>query len=282
MRNQAVKTIETLLEKVEHKIREALPSTISSDRFCRIVMTTIQTSIGTYNDLTKCDVSTLFAAILKASQLGLYVDGRESAIVSYKGTAQLLPMVSGIMKLARNSGEIANWNVQVVKKNDAFSYSQGDDPKMEHRPALSDRGPTIGAYSIVTLTNGERSREWMSREEIEDIRTRSMGGGIKGPWKTDYDEMAKKTVIRRHFKRLPSSSDIDGAMHDFDDAVGINAEKPSPPPKMTTNRILEQVAQSAEPETEPDTEPETEPESTEEPEPLPEVLETEPQEGDML
>lgn len=192
------------IDKMGPQFKAALPAHVDVKKFQRVAMTAIQQSPA----LLDADRRTLFGACMRAAQDGLLPDGREGAIVTFKGQAQWMPMVAGIMKKVRNSGEISTWSVQVVKANDEFDFQLGDEEKIVHKPALTERGDTIGAYSIVTMKDGEKSREWMSIEEINRIRQRSRSGN-SGPWNTDFDEMAKKTVVRRHAKRLPMSTDLD-------------------------------------------------------------------------
>ena len=208
----AVQEVRSSIEKMAPQFKAALPSHVSVERFVRVTLTAIQTSPA----LLEADRRSLYAAATRAAQTGLLPDGREGAIVTFKGQAQWMPMVAGIMKLVRNSGEISTWSVQAVYENDAFDFELGDNERIVHKPALKNRGPIIGAYSIVTMKDGERSREFMSAEEIDAIRKRSRSGG-SGPWVTDYAEMAKKTVVRRHAKRLPMSTDLDGVLHEDDE-----------------------------------------------------------------
>lgn len=208
----AVQEVRTSIEKMAPQFKAALPSHVSVERFVRVTLTAIQTSPA----LLEADRRSLYAAATRAAQTGLLPDGREGAIVTFKGQAQWMPMVAGIMKLVRNSGEISTWSVQAVYENDTFDFELGDNERIVHKPALRNRGPIIGAYSIVTMKDGERSREFMSAEEIDAIRKRSRSGG-SGPWVTDYAEMAKKTVVRRHAKRLPMSTDLDGVLHEDDE-----------------------------------------------------------------
>jgi len=228
MSNQAPAVIEEVrgaLTKMAPQFKAALPSHVSVEKFQRVVMTALQMTPA----LLQADRRTLFMAATRAAQTGLLPDGREGAIVSFGNQAQFMPMVAGIMKLVRNSGEISTWSVQTVHENDDFTCEFGDSERIEHKRALRNRGELVGAYSIVTMKDGEKSREYMDVDEIEAIRKRSRSGNA-GPWKTDYSEMAKKTVVRRHSKRLPMSTDLDGALHE-DDELFMPPETPAEQPQ---------------------------------------------------
>lgn len=202
------------LSKMEGEFRAALPAHIPVERFTRVILTAIQNN----PDLLTVNRRSLWNSAMKAAQDGLLPDGRDGAIVPYKGEAQWLPMIGGIRKKVRNSGEIATWDVQAVYEGDEFAFELGDEPYIRHRPALTKRGKLIAVYSIATLKSGEKSRDVMSVEDVEKIRAKSRSQ--KGPWSdpTFYPEMAKKTVARRHSKVLPMSTDLDDLMR-RDDAL---------------------------------------------------------------
>ena len=108
----------------------------------------------------------------------------------------------------RNSGEVSSAEAHVVYENDEFDYLLGDNPRIEHKPALSGRGEPVAAYAIIKLTNGEVLREIMSIEEIEWVR-RVSKAPKGGPWDNWWGEMARKTVLRRCAKSAPTQSDLD-------------------------------------------------------------------------
>ena len=116
-------------------------------------------------------------------------------------------MVAGVIKRVRNSGEVSRLNAFVVYRNDTFHVSYGLEMKLEHVPNFENPGDPIGAYAICLFKDGENDFEFMSVKQINDIKARSKSGD-SGPWKTDWSEMARKTVIRRLAKRLPVDSDI--------------------------------------------------------------------------
>lgn len=202
------------MTRLDDQFAAALPAHIPLERFKRVLMTAIQGN----PDLVRCDRRSMWNAAMKAAQDGLLPDGREGAIVSYKGNAQWLPMVAGIRKKVRNSGEIATWDVHAVYEHDVFDYELGDAPRIVHKPALVKRGKLVAVYSIAVLKSGEISRDVMNVEEVEAIRAKSRAAN--GPWNDPafYPEMAKKTVAKRHAKVLPMSTDLDDLMR-RDDAL---------------------------------------------------------------
>jgi recombination protein RecT len=117
-------------------------------------------------------------------------------------------MVRGLLKVARNSGEISHIDAAAVYEKDHFVFERGDDSRIEHRPYLGteDPGEVIAAYCIAKLTNGEVHREVMSRRDIEKVRAASKASNGPG-WTTWYDKFAIKSFVKRASKLLPSSSD---------------------------------------------------------------------------
>lgn len=204
-----------------------LPQNVTVEKFTRIVKTAaIQTP-----DLLVADRPSLFMACFKAAQDGLLPDGRESALVIYntkqkdgtwKKLVQYMPMFGGILKKIRNSGELATINANVVYENDYFDYELGDNERIIHKPALSNRGKVIGAYAIAKTKDDAIYREVMSLEEIEKVRASSKSKD-NGPWVTWYEEMCRKTVIRRLAKRLPMSTDVEEVIRRDDELYDFTA-----------------------------------------------------------
>lgn len=214
------------------EIAKALPKDIDPDRFIRTVITAVQMN----NELAFADRRSLLASCMKAAQDGLMPDGREAVLNIYKtkvktpngdewiNAVQYLPMVRGLLKVARNSGEIAHIDAAAVYEKDEFIFERGDDSKLVHRPYLGaeDPGPVIASYMIAKLTNGETHREVMSRRDIEKVREASKASNGPG-WSKWYDQFAIKSVIKRGTKLLPQSSDrlLRVIEHD-NDAMGFD------------------------------------------------------------
>lgn len=222
------------LENMEIQFKNALPAHIPVERFMRVVLTAIQNN----PDLLKADRKSLWNAAMKAAQDGLLPDGREGAMVVRKmggGGLSITwqPMIAGIRKKARNSGEIATWDAHIVCAGDHFQFQLGDNPQINHSYGLqTERGAIIGAYSVCVLKDGTKSYEVMSIGEMHSIRDRSdawkafKAQRIKStPWGTDEGEMCRKTVARRHSKVIPMSSDLDDLMRRDDELYQFDTAK---------------------------------------------------------
>ncbi len=220
----ALVEVRTAVEKMAPQFKAALPAHIPVERFVRTTLTAVQTN----PDLMEADRRTLFAAATRAAQMGLLPDGREGAIVTFNGKCSFMPMLGGILKLVRNSGELASIDAQIVYKADKFTYRPGIDLVPQHEPDwFGDRGEVVGVYAVAKMKDGAAYVEILSKKQVEQVRAVSRSRNA-GPWSTWWDEMARKTAIRRLAKRLPLSTDLDGVVHE-DDELFMPPEQPAAP-----------------------------------------------------
>ncbi len=227
--NNPVAVIRQNLHAMAPQFQAALPKHITVEKFTRVAMNAIQNN----PDLANADRSSLFGAIVRLAQDGLLPDGREAAVVLFGNKAQAMPMIAGVLKKLRQSGEIAKISAQVVHENDTFVWSLGFDEDVTHTcpPLDQPRGKAIGAYATAVLKDGSRMLEVMSLEDIEKVRKVSRASG-RGPWVDWWGEMARKTVMRRLAKRLPMSSDRDQEILERDETLTIDhqpQEQPAEP-----------------------------------------------------
>ena len=215
------------LTKMSPEFQAALPPQINVEKFIRTTLTAVQMQ----PDLLMADRRTLLGACMKAAQDGLLPDGREAALVIFNSKegkkVQYMPMIGGVLKKIRNSGELASISAQVAYSADFFEYELGDEEKITHKPFMGgDRGQVIAVYAVAKTKDGAVYREVMSVSDVEKVRAASRAGRF-GPWVDWWDEMAKKTVIRRLAKRLPSSADVDQMMDNDNDQYEFVQRRPS-------------------------------------------------------
>jgi recombination protein RecT len=153
--------------------------------------------------------------MMNAAQLGLEPNTPlgQAYLLPYSnhGTleSQFIIGYKGLIDLAYRSGQVKTIYAEAVHENDEFEYELGLEPKLKHIPAMKDRGEVIYYYAVFKLINGGEGFKVMSKEDVEKIRLRSPSANAGfSPWKTDYDSMAKKTVIRQVLKYAPLSTDI--------------------------------------------------------------------------
>jgi len=199
---QKAANIRALLEQSKKQMSMALPKHLTADRLLRVAMTSIQRT----PKLLDCTQQSLLACVMTCAQLGLEPDQflGQAYLVPYGNVCTLIPGYRGYIALARRSGEVQSVSSQVVYDNDHFLLQYGIEEKLEHIPADGDRGAVKGAYVVFKYKDGSYSFDYMAKNDIDKIRKRSKAAN-DGPWATDYDEMAKKTVIKRHVKLAPLS-----------------------------------------------------------------------------
>ncbi|MHC4371164.1 MAG: recombinase RecT [Planctomycetota bacterium] len=205
--------IKQLAQKPEFlaEIAEALPNHITKERMISVFLTAITTT----PELANCEPFSLLRAVKEASQLGLPTDGilGHGYILPFGKQAKFIPGYRGLMDLARRSGQVEWIQARVVYEGDEFEYEYGLEPSLTHKEAPRGEGDrkVVAVYAAAKLVTGEKVFEVMYREDIEKIRQRSPSGR-KGPWVTDWEEMARKTLIRRLMKYLPLSTDVQAAV----------------------------------------------------------------------
>lgn len=225
-------TIEDYLKKMAPAMSQALPKHMDIDRLTRIAMTTIRTTPG----LREADVGSLLGAVMQAAQLGL-----EPGLMGHcyllpfrnnkKGITEVQFIIGykGMIDLARRSGHIQSIYSHAVYENDEFEFELGLDPKLLHKPTMdADKGTFIGAYAVAKFKDGGYQFEFMSKADIEKRKGRSKAANSKfSPWHTDYEEMAKKTVVRHMWKYLPISVEVQQQVA-HDEGTGRNIKDITP------------------------------------------------------
>lgn len=206
------KTMQAYIKAMEPAIKKALPSVITPERFTRMVLS----SLSSTPKLAECSPQSFLAAMMTAAQLGVEPN-------TALGQAYLLPYrnhgnmecqfqlgYKGLIDLAYRSGEVSVIQAHTVYENDVFEYELGMDPKLRHVPAKADRGEAVAYYAMFKTKDGGYGFEVMSVDDVQRHAQRyskSYGSG-SSPWRSNFDEMAKKTVLKRALKYAPLKSDF--------------------------------------------------------------------------
>ncbi len=167
--------------------------------------TQAQLAVARNPALLQCTPASFMESMVRAGELGLRFAGAggEAYLVPYKNSCTLIIGYRGLCALARRTGKVTRIEARCVHEKDVFEISYGSGQQILHRPHLgADRGELTCAYALGELKGGDMQIEVMTRAELDVIKDRSRANG-KGPWKTDYEEMARKTVVRRLCKYLP-------------------------------------------------------------------------------
>lgn len=211
-----------LLNAKKGEIAKMLPKHLNAERLLKVA----QIAATTTPALAKCDVASLVGAIGQCAQMGLEpntVLGHaylvpfntkrkdQQGIERWVNSVQVIIGYKGLIDLARRSGQIVSIAAHEVCEHDQFDLVYGLDEKLEHRPAMGERGEVIGFYAVARLKDGGYSFEFMSRLQVEQIAAGTQSKGKYGPWKDHFTEMGRKTVIRRLAKYLPLSIEFQTA-----------------------------------------------------------------------
>ncbi len=219
------KNFPAMLEQFKGEIARALPKHINPDRMARIALTAFRMT----PKLAECDPRSVFAAVIQSAQLGLEVGLMgEAHLVPFGDQCQLIPGYTGLMKLARNGGQVIDIYAHEVRERDTFSLKFGLERDLKHEPLSldggfpasdDDRGKIVGFYAVAVFKDGNRTFVAMGRSEVERIRDSSKGYQAakkykkESPWDTDFPSMGLKTAIRRLCtKYLPKSPELATAL----------------------------------------------------------------------
>lgn len=153
----------------------------------------------------------------------------------------LEPSYVGLCDLCTMSGAIEWLQSGVVYANDTFmDNGPGNRPTHTYNAFSKDRGEFAGVYCTAKTTKGDYLTTIMPAsdvigirersEAVKAFRTKNVGNG--GPWMTDFEEMAKKSVVRRAYKMLPKTAEserMDNAVMLSNENEGFEALVSAPP-----------------------------------------------------
>ncbi|MBR8025194.1 recombinase RecT [Burkholderia cenocepacia] len=226
-RDAGIGSVKTFFESQKATLAAVLPRHVSPDRMLKIALGALRTT----PKLMECTVESLMGAVVQCSQLGLEPNtplGHAYLIpfekkkkvggewVTEKVETQIVIGYKGLIDLARRSGQVVSIAAHAVYEHDHFDYAFGLNEKLEHKPAMSARGRVIAFYAVAKLVGGGHAFEVMSAEQVNEIRDASQNYKFardkeKTVWGQHYEEMGRKTVLRRLFKYLPVSIELASA-----------------------------------------------------------------------
>lgn len=199
------------------RIQAVMPKHMSPDRMYQLALSCYNTTPR----LSQCSAASVLSCVMKCSALGL-----EPSAVDGLGRAYILPYrngktggyeatfilgYKGMLDLCRRSGELKDVSARAVYEGDEFSYSFGLEDSLVHVPstAVKEGRALTHVYAVAHFKDGGYYFDVMSKDEVDAVRRRSKASS-SGPWVTDYEAMAKKTVLRRIFPYLPVSIEAQG------------------------------------------------------------------------
>lgn len=218
------KDFPTMLNAWKGEIAAALPKHLNADRMARIALTCFRQT----PKLGECDPKSVFAAVIQCAQLGIEPGLMgEAHLIPFKDKCQLIPGYQGLIKLAKQTGQVVDIYAVAVREKDKFHVQFGTDRKLEHTPLTAkggfpagdkERGDIVGFYAVAVFKDGTRAFEVMGAEQVRAIRDGSSGYQAAkrfkkdSPWDTHFEAMGKKTLIRALCKYLPKSPELAAAV----------------------------------------------------------------------
>lgn len=199
-------TIKDYINVMQGEIAKALPKVMTPERFTRIALSAVSNT----PKLAECTPQSFLAAMMNAAQLGLEPNTPlgQAYLIPYKNQCQFQIGYKGMIDLAYRSGEVKTLMAQTVYENDEFDFSFGLEPTLKHVPAKSNRGKPIWFYAVFKLVNGGQGFEVMSVEDVKEHAKKYSKAYNSGPWQTNFEEMAKKTVLKKALKYAPLKTEF--------------------------------------------------------------------------
>jgi len=251
-------TVRQHLEARKAEFAMVLPKHLPAERLVRLALS----QFAKTPQLLTCSMPSLLRAMMFCAELGLEPVGAGGVWltprqVKHKDKSgqwnkvwECVPITDwrGLVKVMKRGGEVKMVESRCVYGSDDFRVQYGTDPKIEHQPALSGNpGELIAVYAVVTFADGSKQFEVMTAGDVEAIRKRSPGGDSDfGPWKSDWPEMARKTVVRRLSKYVPNE-EVQEAL-DKEDLIATDADMPIealPTPQPKTKQLAAKLRANA-------------------------------------
>lgn len=189
------------------EIAKVLPDKVTPDRLIGVLSFMIKGN----SQIANASANSLIAAVIQSAQQGLDPALGECYFVPFvnKGVKEVQYIIGykGMVELMNRSKKAALLSTECVYEHDHFKYALGLNPILEHVPYEGPRGEFKGVYAIAAnLVANEKVFVYLSKEDVDKVRASSKAGKSEySPWAKWYDEMAKKTAIRRLCKLLPLS-----------------------------------------------------------------------------
>ena len=209
-------SMQVYIKQMQGEIKKALPAVMTPERFTRIVLSALSTN----PKLAQTTPQSFLSAMMTAAQLGMEPNtplGQAYLIPYYNSKSrcnecQFQLGYKGLIDLAYRSGEVSIIQAQVVYENDDFTYSFGLEPILKHVPAASDRGEPTYVYAMFRTKDGGFGFDVLSMDAIRTFAQQYSKSFSSGPWQTNFEEMAKKTVIKQALKYAPIKTDFQRAL----------------------------------------------------------------------
>lgn len=174
--------------------------------------------------LKDCTLQSIRECAIKAATYGL-LPGRDCHFLPFndrkKGgkVATYVPNYFGVLLSLDRTGKVKDAFAHPVYDGDEFVCDHLAR-HYSHVPAFTCTPPRAQGkvrffYACIVLINGEKHVEPMTLDEIDAVRRRAPAHD-DGPWVSDFNEMAKKTVLKRAAKMIKGAPQLHAMLDDDD------------------------------------------------------------------
>lgn len=205
MANEIVQVLTNNLDASLNAVAEALPGDFNKARFLQNTISLVREK----PELQKYSQKELLTGVMKAAYLGLDFMNHEAWLVPYSGHVQFQMGYKGACKFVKKYSirPLKDIYAKAVRKGDTITYGvENGKPYLNWEPVPFNAGEIIGVFAVAYFEDAGVLYEVMTKEEVEKIRRVSKCGG-SGPWKDYWEEMAKKTVLKKLSKNIETDFD---------------------------------------------------------------------------
>ena len=242
LQNQNVQRAETprlitmlAAPSMKKKLEAAAGNLMNPDRMLALVARSVRSTPR----LLQCSPESVIGAMLASASLGLEPNTpqQQAFLIPYKARKQIDGQwqdvyecqfqigARGYITLAYRSGYVESIQASAIHEHDVFEHMMGSESFLKFAKTLRDPGQIIGAFCFTRLKGGGEAATVLPIAEIYKARDRSetfkaLVRGVQEakndkdrakaqakldetPWVMFEDDMATKTVIKKHAKQLP-------------------------------------------------------------------------------
>ena len=222
--NQVIASFSARLSDKLDAVKNALPNNFNQERF-------VQNCVAVLNDnpgLEKINKSQLIQGLIKGAYLSLDFMAKEAYLIPYGNTVQFQTSYKGEKKFVKNYSirPIQEIYAKCVRGGDFFEEKIIDGrPSIDFKPMPFNGNEIIGAFAVVLYKDGGMEYEVMTTKDINGVRNNYSKAANSKAWKNSWDEMAKKTVLRRLCKHIETDFESIEARKAWEEASDSNIVK---------------------------------------------------------
>lgn len=226
-KNEVALTFSEQLTDKLLSVQAALPKQFNRDRF-------VQNALAVMNDkpeLAKINRAMVIQGLCKGAYLGLDFMSKECYLIPYGNSVQFQTDYKGECKFVKRYSirPILDIFAKVVREGDFFEEGVIDSkPVINFKPIPFNTASIVGAFALVLYKDGGMEYETMSLADIQSVRNNYSKASQSKAWKNSFDEMAKKTVLRRLCKHIETDFESAEARQAWDDGAGMEFETNAP------------------------------------------------------